>query len=154
MTEPAKYDPRRTPSIRWDKRDWPIPPLVADQLDVIWDDVKTLTAVLEAQALAQADADDGKSGADRLAQQIADRVFQLSGSDYKMMREVVYYGLTRAHPALTPQEFRSTPTTPYEMLIAFYIVRRQSGMYGAAVEGDPGAGEAEAIKDDRTSSSS
>jgi hypothetical protein len=150
MTEPAPFDPKRTPSIRWNKKDWPIPPLVADQLDVIWDDVKMLTAALEAQDVIE--PADGAPDVEKIGKRLADQVFSLSGDEYKTMREVVYIGLTRAHHTLTPAEFRSVPTTPFEMLIAFYVVRRQSGMYGAALEGAPDTGEAAAIKESPTSS--
>lgn len=148
MIEPAKYDENRTPAILWAGKKWPVPPLVADQLDMVWDSIIELTEALATQesrpltedALAGLSEDRKRELA--IGKALADRVFSLSGAQYKKLREVVFYGLTRAHGDLTPEEFRNTPTTPFEMLIAFWEVRRQSGMYGPARSGDSDPGEA------------
>ena len=148
MTEPAPYDPNRTPIVLWAGKKWPVPPLVADQLDVIWDDVIELTDVLAAQETkplseeATAGLTDEQKRELQIGKALSDRVFSLTGEQYKRLRKVVWYGLTRAHPTLTEDEFRNVPTTPFEMLIAFWEVRRQSGMYGPARSGDSDPGEA------------
>jgi len=150
MTEPAHYDPNRTPVVLWAGKKWPVPPLVADQLDMVWDSIIELTDVLARQE-SRPLPDEALSGLsdDRkrelaLGKALADRVFSLTGAQYRKLREVVFYGLTRAHGDLTQEEFRNTPTTPFEMLVAFWEVRRQSGMYGPARGGDHDPGEAPA----------
>ena len=150
MAEPANYDSNRTPAILWAGKRWPVPPLVADQLDMVRDGIIELTNVLAQQeshplpdeALAGLSEDRKRELA--IGKALADRVFSLTGEQYAKLREVVFYGLTRAHGDLTRDEFRNTPTTPFEMLVAFWEVRRQSGMYGPARGGDHDPGEAPA----------
>lgn len=150
MPKPAKYDENRIPAIVWAGKRWPVPPLVADQLDMVWDSIIELTNAL-AQQESRPLSDDALAGLSEekkrelaIGKALADRVFSLTGEQYRKLREVVFYGLKRAHGDLTLEEFRNTPTTPFEMLVAFWEVRRQSGMYGPARGGDPDPGEAPA----------
>jgi hypothetical protein len=166
MTEPAPFDERRTPFLTWRRKKWPIPPLVADQIDVIWDDVIALTRALfheesqhcplcghgttpeipEQPGVPSDEAAETLKALRRGAAIMARR-YELTKAQYASLREVVHYGLTRAHPQLTREEFRRVPTTPLEMLQAFFVVRRQSGMYGEAEDGgDDALGEAEAAQ--------
>src|SRR3569832_1496293 len=150
MIEPATYDPNRTPAVLWAGKKWPVPPLVADQLDMVWDSIIELTDVLARQesrplpdaALAGLSEDRKRELA--IGKALADRVFSLSGEQYKTLREVVFYGLSRGQRDLTQEEVRNTPTTPFEMLVAFWDVGRQSGLYGPARGGDHDPGEAPA----------
>jgi hypothetical protein len=155
MIEPASYDPNKTPTIRWAGKDWPVPPLVADQLDMIWDDTIALTKILfaqdEAAAAAPAATEDEKL---RRGLEIVVRRYDLTREQYKALRTVVYYGLTRAHPALSEAEFRDQPATSLEMLMAFFTVRRQSGIFGEFSEGDAPSGEAKATESQTSNGSS
>jgi len=132
MTEPASFDPKRTPPIAWNAKQWPIPPLVADQLDMVWDDIIELTKVLFAQDkdAKRQEGEEADATALRRGMQVVNKRYELTREQYGKLCDVVYYGLTRAHPGLTREEFRAVPATSLEMLSAFFVVRRQSGIYG------------------------
>jgi hypothetical protein len=131
MTEPAPFDPNRTPFLTLGGKQWPVPPLVADQLDMIWDDVIALSNVLFAQS-EEPPAEEGNAEAANLRRGllVVGRRLELTAEQFKKLRSVVYYGLLRAHPALTLEAFRAIPATSFQMLNAFFVVRRQSGIYG------------------------
>lgn len=156
MIEPAAFDPKRTPALHWDGKDWPVPPLVADQLDVVWDPIVELTKVLFAQdkdrppeePMPESEASGVGSDTKALIRgfEIVQRRYDLTSEQYAKMREVVFYGLLRAHPKLAVKEFRSVPTTSLEIFTAFLVVRRQSGIYGDFEGANPPQGEAQAAE--------
>jgi hypothetical protein len=131
MTEPARYDPATTPAVEWHGRKWPIPELAARQLDLIWDDVIALTEALRIEK----------------EDEFGRKIYSLSADQMRRLRGVVYVGLTRAHGELTRDEFDDVPATPLEIVLAFFVVRNQSLIFGrpskeAAVkrgEGERGA---------------
>lgn len=132
MTEPAKYDPATMPAVEWAGKKWPVPELAVRQLDLIWDDTLALT---EALTCEQQD-------------EFGRKLYALTGEQMAKLRGVVYVGLTRAHPELTREEFDDVPATPAEMVVAFFVVRAQSLIFGRpskeaapkpAGEGDPRA---------------
>jgi hypothetical protein len=153
MTEPAKYDPKKTPAIIWRGREWPIPDLAARQLIDAGELIERITDVLRALDGSQylpenyADLPDDAKEAVKAKHGIAtlDRLYRFTKEQFADLCEVVYIGLTRAHPKLERDEFYDAPTSPAEMLLAFYVVRRQSRMYETGPRKDaaePGEDEA------------
>jgi hypothetical protein len=129
MIEPAKLDPE-IPTIEWNGKQYPVPELGPKWLTRVWTAIPALT-----KALA-----DQERGAE-----FGDRAFSLSEAEVAQLFDVVYVGLTRAH-AIAREEFDEVPMTPGEAIMAFFVVRKQSGMYGrsASKKQDATPGEATA----------
>lgn len=132
MTSPAVHDPN-TPTVKLDGKEWPIPELVPRQLRHM------RSALLEMNAkLGQEDGDKAVSAFGLLSDEDYDR----------LVLKPIYWALTRAHPALTEEEFLDFKSTDGERVTAWYIVRTQSGLFVfAQPEGEDGAtqaGEAQA----------
>jgi hypothetical protein len=153
MIQPAEYDPRKTPTIVWRGQEWPIPELAARQLIEAGERIERITDVLRALDKAAGLpenyaelSDEEKHAVDsRRGTATLDRLYKFTRAQFEDLCEVVHIGLTRAHSKLTPEEFYDTPTSPAEMLLAFYVVRRQSRMYEFAPRRDaPARGEDEA----------
>ncbi|MGD0144679.1 MAG: hypothetical protein ABSC92_16125 [Rhizomicrobium sp.] len=153
MISPAECDPRKTPVVVWRGQEWPIPELAARQLIEAGERIERITDVLRALDKAAGLPENYAELPDREKREIdarrgtatLDRLYKFTKAQFEDLCEVVYIGLTRAHPKLSPDEFYDTPTSPAEMLIAFYVVRRQSRMYEFAPRRDaPPPGEDEA----------
>lgn len=114
MTEPADC-PEGVPTVTLAGKNWPIPELAIRQLRIVRRPLIDLT-----DAIAQ--TEDETTG---------QRVMKLSSEQYTLMTDVVYQGLTRAHPELDRDVFLDMPCTDMEMFLAFLVVRRQSGLFVA-----------------------
>lgn len=112
MTEPAVL-PEDVPAVSLGGRLWPIPELAVRQLRVVRRPIIDLTEAIEATE----------------TQSTGQRVMALGAEQYQAMIDVVYHGLTRAHPALTRDEFFDMAASDAELFLAFLVVRRQSGIY-------------------------
>lgn len=112
MTEPAAYD-ANTPTISLGGRSWPVPELAIRQLRAVRRPLIDLSDAI-------AETDEASTG---------ERVMRLSTAQYEAMCEIVYQGLTRAHPTLTRDEFLDLACSDAEIFLAFLVVRRQSGVY-------------------------
>jgi len=112
MTKPNHHD---APSVVLAGRKWPIPELGVRQLRAVRRPLIDLT-----DAIAETESETTR-----------ERVLRLSSEQYEAMCEVVYQGLTRAHPELARDEFLDMTCTDAEILLAFLVVRRQSGVFVA-----------------------
>ena len=69
-------------------------------------------------------------------------VVNVWAAQYADLVEIVYQGLTRAHPKLAREEFLDMAATDLELFLAFLVIRDQSGLFvakPAGVEaGNPG----------------
>lgn len=132
MTEPAEFDPKTTPAIELDGKKWPIPRLAVRQLREVRRPLIDLTnritaARVEAATLA---GEDPADIADAMIRAGSDAFADLSKDDYaSLLTEVVYQGLTRAHPKLAREEFIDMPISDDEMITAWFVVRDQSGVF-------------------------
>lgn len=109
------------PTVRLGGRDWPIPELAVRQLRAVRRPLLDLTEALNAFG----------------ANKAGEWVMQLSATQYEQLTEVVYQGLTRAHPLLTLREFLDTPVSDVDMFTAFLVVRRQSGLFVSSEDAEP-----------------
>jgi hypothetical protein len=137
----------------WRGQDWPVPELAARQLIEAGERIERIAEVLRAldkeaglpENYAELPDDEKRAVDSRRGTATLDRLYKFTREQFADLYEVVYIGLTRAHPKLTAEEFYDTPTSPAEMLLAFYVVRRQSRMYEFAPRRDaPSSGEDEA----------
>ena len=126
MTEPTEHPPP-VPTVTLGGRAWPIPELAIRQLRVVRRPLIDLTDAIAATE----------------AETTGERVMRLSTVQYEAMVEVVYQGLTRAHPKLSREEFLDLPASDMEIFQAFLVVRSQSGLFVTASEARP-PGEAAA----------
>ena len=129
MTDTADYPPD-TPTVTLAGRAWPIPELAIRQLRVVRRPLIDLT-----DAIAATDSET-----------TGERVMKLSTAHYEAMVEIVYHGLTRAHPKLTREDFLDMPATDMEIFQAFLVVRSQSGLFVTAPQTEarpPGEAQAE-----------
>lgn len=102
-----------TPVVTLAGKRWRIPELAVRQLRAVRRPIIDLTEAI-------AETSDATTG---------ERIMRLSGAQFEAMCEVVYQGLTRAHPALGRDEFLDMACTDAEIFLAFLVVRRQSGIY-------------------------
>jgi hypothetical protein len=114
-----------TPEVSLAGRRWPVPELAVRQLRAVR---RPLIDLSEAIAATESET----TGA---------RVLKLTTEQYEALCEVVYQGLTRAHPELTREQFLDLAATDLELFTAFLTVRRQSGIFVPAAEAPP-SGEA------------
>jgi hypothetical protein len=118
-----------TPRVRLGGKTWKVPELGIRQLRSVRRPIIDLTDAL----VETADETTGE------------RVMKLSEAQFGQMCDVVFHGLTRAHPELTRDAFEAMAATDGEIFLAFLVVRRQSGIY--VIRAAPGAqapGEADA----------
>lgn len=118
MTAPAEFDPKTTPSVTIQGKEWPILELAPRQLRHV------RTALLEMNArLGKAESGD--------ANQVSLQAFQnLDDGDYdRLVLQPVYWALTRAHPSLTEDEFMDMRWTDGGLITAWFVVRAQSGLF-------------------------
>lgn len=140
-TEPAPFNPETTPFVTLAGKQWPIPMLVPRQLRNCRRQIIDLTdAIAPDVPLAQ---EGDAAGLAAVAESTGDKVMAMTNSQWERLQEAVYWGLTRAHPTMTMEEFLDMPSTDGDMFKAFLVVRTQSGIYTPVKEGDakPAAGE-------------
>lgn len=113
MIEPASHDPKETPIVTLGGRSWPIPRLAPRQLRHIWEQVNTVTRALNASS----------------QDQFGDRVLTMTNEQFEALQNVVYWGLKRAHPDMTEDDFLDMEASPVELVSAFLVVRAQTGMF-------------------------
>jgi hypothetical protein len=131
MTDTMLIDDSNAPRVTLGGRTWKVPELGIRQLRLVRRPIIDLTDAL----VETADETTGE------------RVMKLTEAQFGQMCDVVYHGLTRAHPELTREAFEAMAATDGEIFLAFLIVRRQSGIYVVRPADTPGAnapGEAEA----------
>ncbi len=94
-----------TPTVEFAGKKWPVPKLAIKQLKVI------------------------QPKLDRLADVVITKetpMREYTEEDFGDLATVLYFGLTRAHPTLTRDEFEDMPTNRYEIAAAFFVVFKQS----------------------------
>jgi len=112
-----------TPRVTLGGKTWKVPELGIRQLRLVRRPIIDLTDAL----VETADETTGE------------RVMKLTETQFGQMCDVVYHGLTRAHPALSRDEFEAMAATDGEIFLAFLVVRRQSGIYVVRPADTPGA---------------
>ncbi|HUO92557.1 MAG TPA: hypothetical protein VMU22_06535 [Rhizomicrobium sp.] len=128
MTDPADHHPD-TPTVTLAGRRWPVPELAIRQLRVVRRPLIDLTDQIAATG----------------TETTGERVMKLSTAQYEQMVEIVYQGLSRAHPKLSREEFLDLAATDMEIFQAFLVVRRQSGLFVTTPQDEARpVGEAEA----------
>jgi hypothetical protein len=133
MTEPAEPG-ACVPTVTLGGRQWPIPELSIRQLRACRRQIIDLTEALSPVV------EKGENGDARVVTTTGERVMHLLAEQFDQMCDVVYHGLTRAHPNLSPQEFDALQATDSEIFLAFLVVRRQSGIF-VEVRGDAPAAD-------------
>lgn len=149
MTEPAPYDPKVTPAVRIGGKLWPIPELAPRQLRMVRRSIIDLTNIIQPPRAEQLDGEDVAAIAASMVA-TGDRVLKLENADYGKMLDVVYYGLTRAHPSLTPEEFETWAIADAEVFRAFLVVRTQSNIYVQVEPGQKAKPPGEVVAESRT----
>lgn len=104
------------PKIMLGKKQWPVPEMAARQL------IHLVPAMMRASKIAFDD---------------------LSEEDMRLLYDVTYIALTRAHPNLTREEFENLPVTFDQLVVAIPIIAKQAGMQ-MEVGPQATAGEAQA----------
>ena len=122
MIEPANIG-SGAPTVALGGKQWPIPELAIRQLRACRRQIIDLTEALSPVI------EKGDNGEARIVTTTGERVMRLAADQFDQMCDVVYHGLTRAHPNLTPQEFDTLEATDSEIFLAFLVVRRQSGIF-------------------------
>src|SRR5580698_494172 len=129
MTDPAEYPPD-TPTVTLAGKTWPIPELAIRQLRLVRRPLIDLTDAIAATE----------------SETTGERVMRLSTAQYEAMVDIVYQGLTRAHPKLAREDFLDLPASDMEIFQAFLVVRSQSGLFVTAPQTEarpPGEAAAE-----------
>ena len=116
MTEPAPFDASVTPSVTLAGKQWPIPPLATRQLRK----VRTPLYELNDRIL--------KAGTTKVGDLL--EIFTEAEFD-RLIVDPVYYGLTRAHPQMTMDQFLDLEATVLELWVAVLVVQKQSGLFVA-----------------------
>lgn len=146
MTEPAtNFDPKKAPHVRIAGKDWPIPTLAVRQIREVRASLVEMQSRMDATAQAASGTD--TTGAVQAPRKGGiDIIIELDRDDYdQLIVEVVYQALTRAHPALTRDEFLDMEVSDAEMTTAWLVARRQSNIFVFA-ESQVGAnGQGEAV---------
>jgi hypothetical protein len=114
---------RDIPTVTLAGRQWPVPELTIRQLRAC------RRAIIDLSEALSPVVEKGDSGEARVVTTTGERVMHLPAEQFDQMCNVVYHGLTRAHPSLTPQEFDALEATDSEIFLAFLVVRRQSGIF-------------------------
>lgn len=121
MTEPSLYNPLTTPAVKIAGKLWPVPKLAPRQYRKIWDDVIAVTDAIDA-ALPLPPPEVA-------IYDLPERVLKLSTEIFDRLQNCVYWGLTRAHPDLTLEEFLDMEASPPALVHAFLVVRSQTDMF-------------------------
>jgi hypothetical protein len=128
MTPLTEYSPD-TPTVALAGKAWSIPELAIRQLRVVRRPLIDLTDAIAATA-------DETTG---------QRVMKLTAAQYADLVEIVYQGLTRAHPKLAREEFLDMAATDLELFLAFLVIRDQSGLFVAKPAGGEAGNSGEAL---------
>lgn len=113
------------------KTKWPILELAPFQMEKIWEPMLALTDYFEGKMAA------GEFGKTAL---------QMTADQYRSMMDMVFWGLKGAHPDLKKEEFEhEIKFDPFQCMRAFFIIRRQSGLFAVVPADSP-----EAKKDEAT----
>jgi len=134
MTEPnqAALDDPAVARITLAGREWPVPMLAPKQNAVV---VPTILRVVP-HVLSAGDGK-GKFDLERFAQ-------VMDEAAYRDLVTIAWLALTRAHPALTRDEFENMPVGTMELVLAVLIIAQQTGVIRPGKPGDPRPGEAPA----------
>lgn len=125
---PTSFDESITPFIAIGGAKYPVPELVPRQLRHIRNALFELNSRL------------GQGGSGQAA---IDVFIGLKDEDYdRLLLEPVFWALTRAHPELKKEDFLDLPWTDSELIGAWFVVRKQSGLF--VFGGDEKPGEAQA----------
>jgi len=71
-----------------------------------------------------------------VGENFGEKAVNLSNEQYNQVCEVVYHGLSKAHPDLLFDEFLDMEVGPIEMLMAFLVVRAQTQLFNAIASSD------------------
>lgn len=137
MTTPAA-NTGNFPTITWNKQQWPIPELAPRQLREVRSALQEFNKMI---------GDTRKSAAGNGSDigLFTELCVSLSNEDYeRLLLKPVYFGLTRAHPTLTWEEFLDVNITDADAVAAWFVVRRQSGLFVFDEAEESGQGEATA----------
>ena len=141
MTMPAD-NPGNLPTVFLNDKKWPIPELAPRQLREIRSDILEFNRMI-GEARKTALAEEGADPED--ATGFTELCLSLSNADYeRLLMRPVYYGLTRAHPGMNWEEFLDMPMTEMQAVAAWFVVRRQSGLFVFEDKENTGQGEAAA----------
>lgn len=110
MITPASFDESITPYIIIGGVKYPVPELVPRQLRHI------RSALFELNS--------------RLGNGVSDAFSSLSDEEYdRLLLGPVYWGMTRAHPELQKDQFLDMRWEDTELISAWFVIRKQSGLF-------------------------
>lgn len=142
MDKPSKKVPG-APAVTLAGKKWPIPELAVRQLRYVRAPIVELTDRIN--TAYEPVFKDGEIVGQRIKEGAVDPVVSLSVEDYdRLIVEVVWQGLTRAHPDITLDDVLDMTATPAELFSAWLVVRRQSRIYmpvGGASQGEAKAAD-------------
>lgn len=116
-------DTDSAPSVALGGQRWPVPTLAARQNRVIDPLILSLLPVFSAWQ--------------------ADKTLSLSklgAVQYEALLEIAFQAIRRAHPELTREQFLDLPVTLPELVAAFPVIARQTGVFERASPGEDPAG--------------
>lgn len=148
MTEPAEFDAEATPTVTLAGKEWPVPELAWTQLKLCRAALLEVSTRINAATRA-AKAPKSETASDRLSRELGlvTKVFaELSDEDYdRLIMAPLHAGLTALHPELKRAEFDAWRSTEFERQMAWFTLRRQSGLFvfrgEPTPEDDPGEGQ-------------
>jgi hypothetical protein len=111
------------PNITVGGKDWPVPILAAKQNKIIDPLILSLIPLF-------AEWQTNKAAA----------LAKLGSKEYDALQEISFQAIRRAHPEFTREQFLDLPVTLPELISAFPIVARQTGVFERTAPGEaPGA---------------
>jgi hypothetical protein len=136
MIEPAKIDDG-VPAVTLAGKRWPVPKLAVRQMR------RVRAPLIEMNERVRAAVKSANSEDERLTA-ASSVVLSLSEEEYEsLFLSVVFWGLKRAHPDMTFDEFLDLEADEDDLTVAWYVVRNQSGLF-VATPADGGTPEGEA----------
>jgi len=120
MTEPNKeyLSDERVPTITIEGKRWPMPPLAPEQLEIV------APILLVDLPKWRSDLAAGKP---------------ITGEYFRMLGTILYWGLRRAHPDLTREEFDRMGADFATLVSAVDVVTSQTGLTRVRAAGEPAA---------------
>jgi hypothetical protein len=109
---------------------WPVPVLAARQNRVIDPLILSLLPVFQEWQTDKAAA-----------------LAKFSASHYEALQEIAFHAIRRARPELSREEFLNLPVTLPELVAAFPVIARQTGIFERAAPGEAQPGEAQPGED-------
>jgi hypothetical protein len=125
-------DTENAPKVALGGQLWPVPPLAARHNKIVDPLILSLLPLF-------AEWDTDRAGA----------LAKLGSAHYESLQEISFQGLKRAHPQLTRDQFLDLPITLPELVAAFAIIAKQTGIFERA---GPGEASAEGIPPDSSNS--